>query len=183
MEFTLPSHPVTPDEFVALLQPGTALIMRGAPGSGKSTVVDKLKARAAAAQPRKLIVGVASADAHRMVEGKYVFDPKKNDEAHGGCLLDFIHSASVGDRYGKDYDFIICDNTNVNLQEVAPYYAIARAYGWHPVVVNVETDPTVAAARNVHGVPEAHVHRMADRIARFRLPGNYRQVTVRTIPA
>jgi tRNA uridine 5-carbamoylmethylation protein Kti12 len=177
METTLPSHPISADEFVStVLQPQMALIMRGAPGSGKSTVVAAVKDAMAA---RSKQVAVASADAHRMVEGRYVFDPKKNDDAHAGCLRDFIHSATVGDRYGHDNDVIICDNTNVNVAEIAPYWAVARAYGWQPLIVYVETDPEVAAKRNIHGVPDAHVHRMAGRIREFKLPGMYRQLTVR----
>lgn len=181
----LPSHPLTVAEFARFVAAaeadghGLALIMRGAPGSGKSNVVTAVKAAMA---ERKRLVAVASADAHRMVDGKYVFDRDKNDDVHAACLRDFIHSATVGDRYGHDNDVIICDNTNVNTAEIAPYWAVARAYGWFPLIVYVEADPVVAAARNTHGVPAAKVQDMADRIQRFKLPGVYRQVTVRTTP-
>lgn len=174
--------PMTVAEFVESVKPGQALVMRGAPGSGKSTVVEALRDELARRTPRGRVF-VASADAHRMVDGAYVFDASKNDQAHGGCLRDFITHADQADECcvtEMERDVLVCDNTNVNVQEIAPYYAVARAFGWEPLVVNVQIDPEVAARRNQHGVPANHVHRMADRIARFNLPGNYRQVTVQT---
>jgi predicted kinase len=178
----LPSHPLTVAEFAGFVTAceaegrDLALIMRGAPGSGKSAVVDAVKA--GIGWDRAF---VASADAHRMVEGKYVFDPKKNDDVHAACLRDFVNEATA--EPDRRRSVLICDNTNVNTAEISPYWAIARAYGWFPLIVYVETDPGVAAARNTHGVPVAKVLDMADRIQRFKLPSVYRQVTVRTIPA
>lgn len=173
---------MTVAEFVATVKPGQCLVMRGAPGSGKGTLVEAVRT-AANLDGR---VFVASADYHRMIDGVYTFDASKNDRAHAACLRDFISFADSTDpSFGSGYpdhrkDVLVCDNTNINVQEIAPYYAVAKAFGWDPLVVTVQTDPEIAAKRNRHAVPAAHVHHMADRIGRFQLPGNYRQVVVET---
>lgn len=162
---------LTRPEFPQFVKPGMAIILRGAPGSGKSSLLEGIRE---AGDVKNVLV--SSADSFRMVDGVYVFDKAKNGEAHGACLRDFIYNAGV---LGvKETDIIVSDNTNINVQDIAPYISIAGAFGWQAVIVNLEADPEIAAARNLHGVPPAHVARMHDRMNRFKLPTAWRQVSV-----
>lgn len=139
-------------------------LLRGVPGSGKSTYVQ-------AHMPDALVV---SADAYFVRDGIYQFNPAKLPQAHAACLRVFVQALQgcVGQ--------VVVDNTNTTVAEVAPYAALALAYGYELEVVNLQVNPAVAAARNVHGVPAASVEAMAQRLAveTPRLPPWWPQRTV-----
>lgn len=120
-------------------------IMRGVPGSGKSTYT---KGR------RKV-----SADSFFEVDGEYRFDPRLLPHAHGKCLRDFIDLCR-----NPEGDELVVDNTGTTIAEIAPYAATALAYGHSIKIITLECDPEVAAARNVHGVPRAAVIAMHKRL-------------------
>lgn len=115
-------------------------ILQGVSGSGKSSIASKL----ADAD------NICSADDFFMRDGKYHFDPTKLGEAHGACLRKYVSLLLVNAQKGRP---IVVDNTNTTIGEIAPYYSLAEAYGYKPVIITVECDPDEAAARNTHGVP------------------------------
>jgi predicted kinase len=124
-------------------------IMVGVPGSGKSRHTGGLAGAV-----------VVSAD-HYFEElggGTYAFDPSKLGEAHGQCLRRYTEALQRGEPR------VVVDNTNTTLLEMAPYVALALAYGCEVEIVRVTCDPAVAAARNSHGVPEGAVRAMHARI-------------------
>lgn len=125
-------------------------IMRGIPGSGKSTW-------AATNYPNATVV---SADHYFMVGGKYIYDQSKIDEAHAECMRKFI-----GYMLSRT-DHVVVDNTNTTHVAIAPYAAVAAAYGADVEVVTVLADVKLAAARNVHSVPLDAISRMAANIER-----------------
>lgn len=162
----------TLEQFLNWVTPGYALILRGCPGSGKSTLVEEMR-------KKTFGVAVASADAHRMKQGIYVYDPKKNDEAHAGSLRDFVEAAQL--RFfdgGAESDIIVADNTNTTALECAPYVAVARAYGWSPLIVTLLVPPDVAAPRNLHNVPDHKVEEMYNRLTSAKLPSHWSQITI-----
>ncbi len=120
------------------------VILRGIPGSGKSTV--------AASYPGAMI---ASADSYYMVGGEYVFDPSKIAEAQGHSFRQAI-AFVLGLR-----ETIVIDNTNVTVAEIAPYYLLGQAYGYDVEIVTVICDVEKASQRNVHGVDSETVKGMA----------------------
>lgn len=63
-------------------------------------------------------------DYHVCPDGTYAFNPKNAGAAHGLCLRKFI-SALLS---GNDVDVVV-DNTNTSTYELAPYMAMAAAYG------------------------------------------------------
>lgn len=136
------------------------VILIGISGAGKSTYAKTL--------PRPIIV---SADDFFMVGGEYKFDPSKLDAAHGRCLAAFIETArEYGGRTLESEPTLVVDNTNTTLAEIAPYYAIARAYGHQVRIVKFICDPHVAAARNRHGVPLETCKRQNRNIENLALP-------------
>jgi predicted kinase len=126
----------------------TVIIMCGISGSGKST-------RAAKFYPKAMVV---SADHFFMVDGEYRFDPSKLPQAHGACLRNFVMCLQ------GDADMVVVDNTNTTVAEVAPYAALALAYGYDLKVEILKVDVETAAARNLHGVPKAGIVKMAERL-------------------
>jgi predicted kinase len=131
------------------------VIMRGIPGSGKSTYTAKLGG-----------AYVVSADHFFMEGGIYKFDATKLQEAHGACMRNFVKIITTPDWSRGYYPVVVVDNTNITVLEVAPYAALALAYGHEVEVVTVSADPYVAAARNSHGVPEPKVLDMHTRLQR-----------------
>ena len=124
------------------------IVMRGVPGSGKSTYVKQN-------YPNAFVV---SADHFFEKGGKYQFDPRKLGQAHGECLKNFTEAI----RSCSPDAVIVVDNTNTTNAEMAPYAALALAYGHNLKTVMLQTMACIAAQRNQHGVPEATVERMSD---------------------
>lgn len=134
-------------------------IVRGIPGSGKSTwttlTFGKL-ARAVwphftLAAPDHLAVGAvfSADDFFHDAENKYTFDVTKLGEAHTTCLKRYTEFLRVADPSLT----VVVDNTATSVGEVAPYAALAGAYGHSLRIVTLVCDPHTAWQRNVHGVP------------------------------
>ncbi len=65
---------------------------------------------------------------------------------------------------------VVVDNTNTTTEEIAPYYAVARAYGYDVELVTLLVDVETAAARNAHGVPMRNIEAMHRRLDQRELP-------------
>jgi hypothetical protein len=143
------------------------VILSGISGSGKSTI-----AMALATNPENGKVWRCSADDHFVDEdGVYKFDFTKLGDAHAACMFkfaDLMHEEKMGT--GGVVDTLIVDNTNTSAVEIAPYVALAAAYGVKCEIVTILIDPVVAAQRNLHGVPEAGCKRMDAALRGRQLP-------------
>lgn len=139
------------------------IIMRGLPGSGKSTW----------RKANHLGDWFCSADSlFTDSHGNYSFDPARLPEAHDRCLRRFTEVAVLAlqhEVFPRDKVFVV-DNTNISVYEIAPYYRLAEAVGHDVEIVQIDCPPAVAAARNVHGVPELTIGRMAEALKREQLP-------------
>lgn len=131
------------------------VILRGLPGSGKSTYVKRLRQENEGFQ-----VEVFSTDYFFEVNGEYKFDPSKLGQAHGSCLLRFIHE--IERRIDRKDFILVVDNTNVTTVEMAPYIAISQAFGAEIHIVDCKCTVNNSVIRNTHGVPESTVWHMAD---------------------
>lgn len=114
-------------------------ILRGISGSGKSTYATKH-------HPNAFVV---SADSYHMANGVYAFDPANLSRAHAQCLRSF--TAFVTTKNGTN-DEIVVDNTNTTVVEIAPYAALALAYGCELEIITLDTPLSIAWKRNIHGV-------------------------------
>ncbi len=158
----------------------SVVILIGLPGSGKSTYITNYGAqmleRSMRGEEDYQDIRSCSADDYFMERGVYKFDPSKLPEAHGRCLRQF--AALVQSEF--DSDIVYVDNTNTTIAEIAPYAALALAYGCLLHLVYIKCDPKVAAARNIHGVPENAIMKMQERINKTlsELPRRWNLTTI-----
>jgi len=148
------------------------VLMRGVPGSGKSSFVDKL-CRTHDSYDRPDTV-VASADDYFVdVLGKYNFDARQLSAAHGYAQATF--RKALGARR------VIVDNTNVRLGDLQQYLSLIATYAKHSALVSTVVVAVVTvlppkgmsldvyadgcAARNSHGVPRHVISRMIEELA------------------
>jgi len=140
------------------------IIMQGVSGSGKSTLARKLLD-----MHWDLGGRIVSADFYWKSEGgDYDFDPKLLPKAHAYCIRCFV-DAVIWQR-----NLVIVDNTNTTVEEIAPYYAIAEAYGYETKILRVYCDTQIAMARNVHSVPANVVQAQSERIGSFVCPPRWK---------
>lgn len=139
-------------------------ILSGVPGSGKSTIANSLSG-----------VVICSADDYFVVNGNYQFDPSQLPKAHSSCLRSFINAL------GDGCPSVVCDNTNTTAVEIAPYYAVAVAYGYQVEIVTVmvaDDKLGLCAERNKHQVPLKSIQRMTENIKRRKLQPYWNARTV-----
>jgi len=143
------------------------IIMQGVSGSGKSTLARKLINEHWKAYGDGKIVSV---DYYWTSDGgQYEFDPKRLPEAHAQCLRQFV------DAVKWQRMMIIVDNPNTTVEEIAPYYAVAEAYGYETKILYVYCDHETAAARNVHSVPSKVVMAQSAMIGAFICPARWKR--------
>jgi hypothetical protein len=114
------------------------------------------------------LVVVCSADNYfTNLNGQYNFDASKQSEAHKSCLVTFNNAVQ------RKKDLIVVDNTNTTVAEVAPYAALALAYGYELEVIILEVDKNDSSVlgkmyrRNVHGVPEGAIYGQYNRLLKL----------------
>jgi predicted kinase len=126
-------------------------IVRGIPGSGKSTFALNL-------------VGsdflVCEADKYFMVDGEYKFDGSKLKEAHESCrtmVETYMKDSLMNDQFYRE---IAVSNTFTQEWEMQPYFDLAKQYGYMVFSIIVENRH---GGSNQHGVPVEAIQRMKDR--------------------
>jgi len=167
------------------LHGGMALVLRGIPGAGKTTFVEKIKdAVIHGDDSPSFWVESCSADGYRMLDGKYVYDPKNNGEMHRLCLRRFMEVARLRTVMNMEEvtgmkTVLVCDNTNISSWEASPYIGVAAAFGWTPVLVTIASNPETAGPRNLHGVPLWRVTEMCERANLFGLPPGWDHIIIK----
>ena len=125
------------------------IIMRGLPGSGKSTIAYQIVAHGGE---------VCSSD-HYMYEGdEYVYRPEKLAETHRHCQNAALEACRQG------ISPVVIDNCNATKRDMNPYLEIARRFGYEVSYRQPETawarDPAECAKRNSHNVPEKAIQKV-----------------------
>ena len=124
------------------------IIMRGLPGSGKSTKAQSYGGT------------IVSADNFFIQDGEYKFDPSKIAQAHATCMRLFDEALRRGD------PIVVVDNTNTTQWEYQKYVDKANRAGYtvdFDVVGSGGVDVPTLATRNTHGVPEDKIQKMVQR--------------------
>ena len=125
----------------------TLYLLRGIPGSGKSTIA-------------KLLVGDKDychkeADMYFVDrDGNYKFEPSKIKDAHAWCKeeIEFVMK--------YDHSPVVVSNTFTQEWEMEPYFRMAEIFGYQVSTVIVENRHF---GENVHGVPTEKLDAMAKR--------------------
>ena len=130
----------------------TLIILRGAPGSGKSTfaqrLIDQFKSKGCTAESFE-------ADNFYMdKDGNYNWDASKLGLAHKWC------QESVANAMKRSVDAVIVANTNIRKRDVDTYIGIGKNNGYDEVQIFRLTNKF----DNVHEVPAEVVQRMRDTI-------------------
>jgi len=119
-------------------------IVRGNPGSGKSTYAKSLM------QHIKNSVHY-EADMYFMYNGEYIFDKTKLGAAHEWCLMSTQKSLQEGKN-------VIVSNTFTTLRELQPYIDFCNKNGFEFLVIRMNND-----FGNIHNVPEDVIQNMKKR--------------------
>ena len=120
------------------------ILVRGLPGSGKSTIA---KALSESNQPSCHF----EADMFFVQNGEYRFDPAKISHAHGWCRENTEEALSNG----MD---VYVSNTFVQRWEMRPYIALAEEHGAQVQIIEVR-----ANFGSIHSVPEEVLQKMRDK--------------------
>lgn len=125
-------------------------IVRGLPGSGKSTF-----ARSIAKSYQ-----IFEADQYFMERGEYKFDITKLREAHDSCKRRVVRRMRESLFNSIFFRNIVVSNTFTQDWEMKYYRSIGRKYGYkvHTIIIENRHNST-----NVHGVPEDKIKIMSDR--------------------
>jgi predicted kinase len=131
----------------------TLYIVRGIPGSGKSTFA-------------KMLVGedflVCEADKYFIDKetGEYNFDFTKIKDAHKFCqdtVETYMKDSLVNDQFYRE---IAVSNTFTQEWEMEPYFELAKTYGYKVFSIVVENRHE---GTNQHGVPDEVLTKMRER--------------------
>lgn len=127
-------------------------LVRGLPGSGKSTFAHFIWVNHVVCEADKFFVGE---------DGVYRFDSSKLKEAHKWCK-DKVEGMMKENETsgGAYYPEIAVSNTFTQEWEMKDYYALAEKYGYTVFSIIVENRH---GGVNQHGVPEEKLQQMRDR--------------------
>jgi len=142
-----------------------ALVYCGLPGSGKSTLAREVSGTT-----------VIETDDFWYVDGEYRYQVERAGESHRWNIKRWVDLCRAG------FPNIACANTNIALQEIAPYVAIADAYGYEVGVVRVEVSLKTSKARNIHAVPEMTLEYMDREFNRVMYPEWWNVTTIDNEP-
>lgn len=134
------------------------ILVRGAPGSGKSTISQQYKAK------HHDSCYVCSTDEYWMrPDGVYDFNWELLGKSHVWNQWRVLDIAKDNQHTCWD-TIIVVDNTNITFSEMRPYINIAMDYGYEIEFVEPDTpwkyDVEECFKRNSHGVPYATILKM-----------------------
>ena len=129
---------------------GDLILLRGIPGSGKSTLGNVILNCLPNENHH-----VLSADDYLINDnGEYKFNSSKLREAHNDC------HEKCAKRMKLEFSKIVVANTFTEEWEMDRYYEMADRYGYrvHSIIVENRHD-----GKNIHGVPEDKLQQMKER--------------------
>jgi predicted kinase len=130
---------------------GILFLVRGLPGSGKTTFATHIWNEYAVCEADKFFYDK---------EGNYNFDPTKLKEAHAWCKNEVETRMIDHQNNGQYYPEIAVSNTFTQEWEMKDYFDLAEKYGYKTVSLIVENRH---GGKNVHGVPDEKLETMRNR--------------------
>ena len=136
------------------------VLMRGCPGSGKTTLVSEVISYMFARYAESMMVCSAD-DWFIDDDGVYLFDTSKLAGAHRYCRT--VARKSMG----LSLDLVIIDNTNTTWSEMKDYEYMGIEYGYDIYICEPKTwwkfNVDELTKRNTHTVPKDSIKKMLDR--------------------
>jgi predicted kinase len=129
---------------------GELILLRGLPGSGKTTLAKIILQLRSTDEPEIL----SADDFFEDKEGDYNFDPTKLKEAHNYCQF------RCSERMRQQKAKIVVANTFTQEWEMDEYFKMAERYNYRVHTVVVENRH---GNENIHGVPEDKLQQMKNR--------------------
>lgn len=126
-----------------------AVILRGIPGSGKSTVATYLKNRYEAK--------VYSTDSYHIKDGTYKYDTERAAEFHASNLKAFEYACAA------ENQMVVVDNTNIWPHYYLPYTEFARECGYVILQIKLKN----ASRVSIHSVPQGVVDNMSIALKKY----------------
>lgn len=123
------------------------ILVRGMPGSGKTTFVKKTFGD----RLWNFIDHFEADQYFTDIDGNYRFDASRLKDAHQLCLDNTEWSLSKGRE-------VVVSNTFTTIKELKPYFELGKMYNATPVVILCQNKFT-----SVHNVPEEALERMKNR--------------------
>jgi uridine kinase len=129
---------------------GDLILLRGLPGSGKTTLGEVILHSTQGSKP-----DVISADNYFIDDkGNYNFDSTKLKEAHNNC------QQICAERMRLEFSKVVVANTFTEEWEMKPYFDMAERYKYRIHTIIVENRH---GGKNIHGVPDEKLQQMKDR--------------------
>ena len=130
------------------------IILRGIPGSGKSTLVKENYADAIVCSADNYFEEVAALNGTDYLTE---FDRRLVGRAHQHCWNSFIHALCV-----MGEEIIVVDNTNIHEWEYENYSFLAEINGYNVEIISIPANetPETYYERNTHGVTLDVIQRM-----------------------
>lgn len=133
----------------------TLYIIRGLPGSGKSTLGEQLADTYM--DYSRAVGGVkhysyAADDWFTDQDGNYNFDPMELPQAHEDCRARVLGAMLSG------VEHIAVCNTFTQAWEAEPYFKLCKLHEYTPVVIECQSQ-----FGNIHDCPQEKINEMADR--------------------
>jgi predicted kinase len=122
-----------------MIEQKIAIILRGTPGSGKSSFVELMK------MSHKNVVIHAIDDLHRDSKGNFLWDEENAKRLYTLNFANFVKSCA------NDKELIVCDAINIEISDFQKYIDIAKQYKYKVYVVTPDLPtPKESSKRNTH---------------------------------
>jgi predicted kinase len=131
---------------------GVLFLVRGLPGSGKSTFAKHIWNDYAICEADKYFVNKET--------GEYNFDPSKLKEAHEWCRNEVEIRMKDHQANPQYYPEIVVSNTFTQEWEMQAYVDLANKYGYRVTTLIIENRH---GGSNIHGVPDDKLEIMRNR--------------------
>lgn len=129
----------------------TVIILRGLPGSGKSSLAELITKH----HPSASIINI---DRYFYNEkGEYVYDPEDTETIRKNLILaqtKFDHAMTM------NQELIVIDCVNETKKHVEGWKSVAERKGYRVVILEIpHANPKILAERNTKGIPEERIRK------------------------